>query len=414
LCAEKKDVVAASVLFAPPLTLLGMVSPYAIKLKTVNLNEVGRSAGNLYAVSTVASVFAALLTGFFLIPNVGVSRLTLVLAVVLLLASTPGWIRKPLFHLRAWAMLIVLLLGMATLWLAPSTSANPERGLIAVEQSPYAEIRVLDEQNRRYLLIDGGVHSIVKPSSWESDFAYVTVVDLAKSFFEKPGKLLLIGLGGGSIVKNFARDGWQVDAVEIDPAVASIAREHFGLAAAEGNIFRMDGRQFLTTHQTRYDLIILDAFGSSSIPFHLATQESFALAASHLNPGGVFAMNVETLGWEHPLVRSLAATLRQSFSQVLALPTYEPFDGLGNVILFAAKRELELRQEIPRNYEDPRFKLTAAYQQGHAWDNRFTPDIRGVPILTDDLNPVDLWTEAINLVARRQLHGYFGASGLSW
>ena len=68
--------VAAFVLFFAPLALLGMVSPYAIKLKARDVSIVGRSAGNIYAVSTVGSVAAALLTGFFLIPNVGVGRLT--------------------------------------------------------------------------------------------------------------------------------------------------------------------------------------------------------------------------------------------------------------------------------------------------------------------------------------------------
>jgi hypothetical protein len=69
--------VAALVLFFVPLMLLGMVSPYAIKLRASSLEEIGRSAGNLYAISTAASVAAALVTGFFLIPNVGVYRLTL-------------------------------------------------------------------------------------------------------------------------------------------------------------------------------------------------------------------------------------------------------------------------------------------------------------------------------------------------
>jgi MFS family permease len=66
--------VAAFILFVPPLTLLGMVSPYAIRVRASSLDEVGRTAGDLYAISTVGSVVSALLTGFILIPNIGVSR----------------------------------------------------------------------------------------------------------------------------------------------------------------------------------------------------------------------------------------------------------------------------------------------------------------------------------------------------
>jgi hypothetical protein len=63
--------ISAFVLFAPPLTLLGMVSPYAIKLKTASLNVVGRTTGSLYAMSNVLSVMSTALTYFFLISKLG-------------------------------------------------------------------------------------------------------------------------------------------------------------------------------------------------------------------------------------------------------------------------------------------------------------------------------------------------------
>ena len=50
--------VAALILFAPPLTLLGMVSPYAIRFQAAHLNEVGRTAGNLYALSTIGGCWS--------------------------------------------------------------------------------------------------------------------------------------------------------------------------------------------------------------------------------------------------------------------------------------------------------------------------------------------------------------------
>jgi 16S rRNA A1518/A1519 N6-dimethyltransferase RsmA/KsgA/DIM1 with predicted DNA glycosylase/AP lyase activity len=64
------------------------------------------------------------------------------------------------------------------------------------------------------------------------------VMDLAKSFFEKPGELLLIGLGGGSMIKNFAKDGWKVDAVEIDPTVIRVAQEHLDWNLPKAMSFR--------------------------------------------------------------------------------------------------------------------------------------------------------------------------------
>ncbi|MCI0699415.1 fused MFS/spermidine synthase [candidate division KSB1 bacterium] len=404
---------AAFVLFAPPLTLLGMVSPYAIKLKTASLSVVGRTAGNLYAISTVASVVSALLTGFFLIPNVGVERLTLAIGALLLITAAIGLFTDKKSKLAAFGVTGILFLIVAVIWSLPSNNAAPEKGLLAVEQSPYAEIRVLDTQNRRYLLIDGGTHTIVDPSTWQSHFPYVAVMDLTKSFFEKPEELLLVGLGGGSVVKNFAKDGWKVDAVEIDPVVIEVAQNHFGLESSEGNIFQMDGRQYLLTHEKNYEIIAMDAFGSSSIPFHLVTAEAFALIASRLMPDGVLAINIESLGWHHILVRSLAATLKKSFSHVLALPTYQSPETIGNIIILASNRALNLSL-IEGDITDLNYVTSPAYLQNLAWHSRFTPDIREAPVLTDDLNPVDIWAEATNLAARRDLHRYFKESGLSW
>ncbi len=398
--------VAALILFAPPLTLLGMVGPYAIRLKAARLDEVGRTAGDLYAISTIASVVAALLTGFFLIPIVGVRRLTLMIGLALLLSAGIGLLAHRRWRVKAPASMGMVLLGAALLWLLPTDAADPERGLLAVEQSAYAEIRVLERDGSRYLLIDGGTHTIVDPATWASSFPYVAVMDLTRDFFAQPGRMLLVGLGGGTLVKNFARAGWQVDAVEIDPVITRIARQYFGLADAEGRIYHVDGRRYLTARADAYDVIIMDAFGSSSIPFHLVTQESFGLIAARLNPGGVFAINVEATGWEDLIVRSLAATLGRHFSHVLAVPTYTPSDALGNVVLLAAHHDLSLPVEQPS--EDP------AFRQHRAWNRRFAPDVRGAPILTDDLNPVDVWSEAINVLARKDLHAHFGEDGRNW
>ncbi len=278
-----------------------------------------------------------------------------------------------------------------------------------MEQSPYAEIRVLDMERKRHLVIDGGIHTIVDPLSWESRFPYTAVIDLTRDFFKAPGNLLLIGLGGGSIVKRFARQGWVVEAVEIDPVIVEVARKHFGLEPLEGTIHRMDGRQFLINHNNTYDIIVMDAFGSSSIPFHLVTKESFGLIASRLKAGGIFALNVESHGWDGLIVRSLTATLKERFNYVLALPTYEPASALGNVILFAANFELNLPHEPERepSGREDRVRILA-------WERRFKADTGNAPVLTDDLNPVDLWSEEINLAARRALHRYFQPSGLSW
>lgn len=401
---------AAFVLFFPPLALLGMVSPYAIRIKASTLEVVGRTAGNLYAVSTIASVVSAILTGFFLIPNVGVNRLTFLVGIALLGTALIGFVSRRKAKVLLPGIFITVLLGAAATQLAPAQRANPSNGLLAIEQSPYAEIRVVEKEGLRFMLIDGGMHTIADPATWESFLPYVDVLDVTRRFHTEPGRLLLVGLGGGSVVKRFAKGGWKVEAVEIDPVVTRNARRFFGLEEDEATVHHMDGRRFLLRHAGLYDLVIMDAFGSSSIPFHLVTKESFALIDRCLNADGIVAMNIEAVGWDDILVRSLVATFQEVYEHVLVLPIAEPPTEIGNLIIMASHHPFEMLEELP----DPADRFSAEYNRLHAWVNSFTPETEGAPVLTDDMNPVDVWSERINLEARKGLHEYFGADGLSW
>lgn len=400
----------ATVLFFPPLALLGMVSPYAIRLQAATLSVVGRTAGNLYALSTVSSVFAAIFTGFFLIPNIGVYRLIILTGLLLMATAVLGLIieRRSTVNIAAAVLLVVL--GPVLYRTHPAPAPNPNSGLIAVTQSAYAEIRVVDQNNTRYMIIDGGTHTIVNPLTWESYFPYVNVLDIAALWFDTPGDMLLVGLGGGSVVKRFAKAGWTVDAVEIDPVVTKLAYEYFGLKRDEARVFEMDGRRFLMATDNTYDLIIMDAFGSSSIPFHLVTSEAFALIHSRLSADGILAMNIEAVGWDDIIVKALAVTVGVQFEHVVVLPIAEPPNQLGNLVIMASDRPLKLAEELP----GPQGRFTREYDRVHAWDNRFTVASHEAPVLTDDLNPIDVWSERVNLVAREHLHEVFDAPGLTW
>ena len=401
--------VAGTVLFFPPLVLMGMVSPYAIRLKAGSLQEVGRTAGNLYALSTCASVVAAIATGFWLIPAMGVGRLVFLTGVLLMLTGALGLVvgRRP--RAAPVAALVLLACLVASDRAAPRDVPDPARGLVALAQSAYAELRVIDFQDQRFMLIDGAPHSVVDIATGASTFPYVDVLELTKRFYDKPGSMLLVGLGAGSVVKVFNRDGWQVRTVEIDPVVTRLARAHFGYVDADGPVFHEDGRRFLVDHQEMYDLVIMDAFGSSAVPFHLVTTEAFALAKSRLRPGGLLAMNIEAVGWDDILIRSLAVTVGEHFAHVKILPIVEPPSELGNVILLAADRPLEL----PEDLERPLDRWSPAYNQVHAWDNAFTVAAGKGQVLTDEHNPVAVWSDRINVAARDKINEWFAGSGLN-
>ena len=408
---------ASMLLFFPPLTLLGMVSPYAIRLRAESLGEVGKTAGNIYAVSTVASVVAALGTGFFLIPYMGVNRLIAMCAAALIAVALVAF-RSERERRAAVAVSLLIPVILASLGAAaPIERVGYNDALVAHRQSPYADIRVLDYDDRRMLLIDGGTHTIIDRLTFNTLFSYAMVLDIPAHFFASPGDMLLIGLGGGSVARDYYRRGWHVDAVEIDRVVAEIAQEYFWTEPDSANIHIMDGREFLIANDRKFDLVIMDAFGSSSIPFHLVTTEAFGLVKSRMTDDGVLAINIETRAWDDILARSLAATLRTQFQRVVALPIAEPPNTLGNMILLASNRELVLDDE---ELGDPRAALPYPYlharvvERRHAWANQFEPNTAGVPVLTDDRNPVDLWAEAINWTARRSMHSEQAWDRFAW
>lgn len=399
----------AFILFFPPLTLLGIVSPYAIRLRADALETVGRTAGNLYAVSTLASVIAAVATGFWLIPSIGVSRLLFLIGFSLIGTAAVGWLGRNKIATLVGAPLVIVCAFLASAF-APTQSADKDKGIIAIVESAYSEIRVVEIDGGRFMLIDGSLHSGIDLTDDLPLFEYVNVLDMPKLFFDEPGEMLTIGLGGGSVVKSYANDNWKVDAVEIDPAVTQMAKTYFGLLDSDANIYHMDGRQFLLGSQSTYDVIAMDAFGSSSIPFHLVTAEAFRLIKSRLAPNGIVAINVQCVGWRDQIVLSLATTANSVFRNVVALPIAEPPDQLGNLVLMASDRELSLAADLPR----PSYRVSPEYNRAHAWDNQFRVDTTGIAVLTDDLNPIDVWSERVNLVSRRKLHEYLADRQIAW
>jgi spermidine synthase len=306
---------------------------------------------------------------------------------------------------RDTTLLGVVLLAAA--WAMPR-EVEPAAGSREVVHSAYAELEVRDRGAARYLLLDGGIHTIVRLPDYAELHPYVVVALLGCDAVGRRGEALLVGLGGGAAARALRRQGWKVEAVEIDPAVTRVAERHFGFRPRVVPVTHADGRRFLAASERRWDFILFDAFGSSSIPFHLVTEEAFALARSRLAADGVLALNLEAVGWNHPLVHAIGTTLRRSFAHVEALPIAEPPDQLGNLILLASNRTLEISDEA---LGDPVQALSDPYEhwrvllRRHAWHNRFEPH-DGV-VLTDDRNPVDLWSEEINRVARRQLHAFW-------
>ena len=162
---------------------------------------------------------------------------------------------------------------------------------------------------------------------FETDIEYVDYFHIALAVRPDAARTLVLGLGGGSIVKRMWRDypAMHIDAVEIDAEVVDIAREYFALP--EDPRIRIavdDGRAFLSACEETYDIVIVDAFDDDRMPRHLMTEEFMRDVRERLSPGGVVAYNV--IGSLHgPLskpFRSLCRTVSNVWSKPVALPPW--------------------------------------------------------------------------------------------
>ena len=176
-------------------------------------------------------------------------------------------------------------------------------------------------------------------------------------------------------------------------------------------------RRFLHRDRGKHSVIVLDAFADSYMPFPLCTREFVDLAASRLLEHGMLVVSVETLGWDDPMLASLAATLCTRFADVIALPTSEPPNAVGTILLVATQQPIELEDEQlpdPTQFLQNPDALWVVQQQTHAWLNRFEPKPANARVLTDDKSMIEVWSDRLNLAERAELHGFFGPNGGSW
>ena len=393
-------------LFAPPSILLGMASPFAVKLAATDLSTVGNVAGALYAISTAGSIAGTLLTAFFLIPTFGVRMILYILggSLVAFSALLVAGVRVPRAARQVVTSLAIVALLAGPAWTAaPASPPSGEPKIVFEKDSVYHRIRVEDYANVRYLRFDrssqGGMYL---NNPFESPFRYTDYAHVAWIFNPEIKRVLVIGLGAGSIPKRFWRDypGVAVDSVELDPAVVDVAKRFFEVKEnARLRIAVQDGRIFLRRSDAKYDLIVMDAYFAEGIPFHLATKEFFELARAHLTPNGLIAANIVGAleGSESKLFRALYKTYGQVFSGLYPFPVaYMPQrdgDGVRTIILVATARSGMTRAQIIeaglklKRGKKVTFPLYDTFVTDHYDRPIPTSD---VPILTDDYAPVDI------------------------
>jgi predicted membrane-bound spermidine synthase len=378
---------SALVSFGPSLTLLGMITPIAVRLAAPDFAHLGRSVGSVYASSTAGSIAGALVAGFLLLPAVRVSRICY--AVALFLAALAA--ARALARTRLPALGLLPAIAAAA-WGALSSAApaaQPEAAgnfrVTAVYPSFYGTVKVLEDSAVRYLVIDGMCHNAQAIADRTSVLPYVSVFGVLPYLDPAGRDLLLIGLGAGDMVRLLGEFGIRTTAVEIDPVVAQAAFRHFGLRPDELELVLDDGRAYLRRAPARYDFLIVDAFAGGSPAAHLFSREAFADMRAALREGGVLGVNIIARSTADPLVADLEATIGAVFPYRIAVSTAHRPTELGNIIFFASDRPIELPSRLEPPPADARLKRFLESLPGM----RLDAIGRKGRVLTDDFNPLE-------------------------
>jgi len=386
---------ASTVLFVLPAVLLGMVSPFAIKLSTLALGDVGKTAGNLYAISTVGSVVGTLATSFYLIALFRLHLIIVGLGAILILLGLS------LLPFRPKILLIFLLLSpFARAWYL--VDINTFR-VLETKESLYHYILIGEDKDWRVMQFNRTIQSgISKKDNITSIAPYTDGFHLGLVFVPNAKKVLFIGCGGATGPRQFRKfyPNLQIDIVELDPEVVKMAKKYFNLKEDEKlKVIVEDGRVYLNRSKEKYDIIILDAYFAEAIPFHLTTKEFMDVVKKHLEPKGVVICNVigSVSGGKSRYPRSQYKTLKRVFNTVYAFPVVYPYEKPDNydrevsrnIILVATnEKRLSKKEIIERAKKLQNEKIPYLVPIASALIT-YEMKITDVPVLLDDYAPVD-------------------------
>ena len=398
------SLIGVLILFSLPITLLGTVSPFTIRLALQDVERGGQVAGSIYAVSTLGSLLGTFLPVLVLIPNIGTRLTFFTFSIILMLVSLGGlWLTRPKRAL-AYTTMPVVLVVLNLLWAGSPIKSVP--GLVYETESSYNYIQVaqfVDPQGAdwRFLYLNEGegIHSAYSPNYY--DYPLVDGVwdyFLIVPYFNNPPftqtdmhSLLLIGSAAGTISKAYSHiyGPIPIDGVEIDPGIIDIGRRWFDMNEPNLTIHTQDGRFFLANTNKSYDVIAVDAYRPPYIPFHLTTQEFFQEIYNHLNEDGVVAINAGRTSTDYSLIEVLGATMKSVFPNVYVQDVPDYGSSLGNSLVIATKQPTRLDNFAFNltQLQHPLLRLMAERSlSARVWEFQPAPNSL---VFTDDKAPVE-------------------------
>ena len=386
---QLSSLISTIILFVPASIALGMISPFAAKIKLNSLNVSGSTVGQLYALSTLGSIIGTFTAGFLLIPHFGNSNLLYLLAISLVIISCLIF-----FTQRSFVISICLILS---LYLIKDNLPILHINAIEDTDSLYNRILVqdweLDDKKVIALRTDNlGAQSLVyvdDPDSLATN--YLKYFQLSDLINPQIHKALMVGGGGFSYPRFFLNHHPEslIDVIEIDPKIVQIAQKYFYLKDDPRlKIITADARAYVRNSTDVYDVIFLDAYNGTSIPYQLTTKEFFSDLYHHLTPDGLIVMNLISPkeGPKTAYLQSQIKTISTVFpsTNILSIKDTDPTK-VQNLILIASKNQEINLTSLAFEFKYP-FKIVPV-------DSNSPQSL----VLTDDHAPVEFLISAMQI-----------------
>jgi spermidine synthase len=370
------------ILLILPFIALGVVTPYIIRLQSQRVDALGNTAGKVYTWSNGGSIVGTFLPALLTIPLIGTHKTVVFFACLLMLVSILGLANWKLLAIPALSLLLTNFLG----------KIKPTPGLLFDTESVYNYIQVVEENGLRMLRLNEGhaEHSLYQ----KNRYIFNSVWDyyLLPPLLNNSQSTLFIGLAAGTAARQYNHflPHMKIDGVELDPAIVEVGKKYFELQKVRNlNIILKDGRVHLATTRKKYDTILIDAYKQPYIPFHLTTQEFFTEVKNHLNPKGIVAINVGSTKGDAEILLMIQNTMKHVFKHVYVVEVQYSL----NYLVWATDEELDMSQ----------VEVSPSHGELNPMVNYIKRKVKEVetdpkyPILTDDLAPLELYTEKMIL-----------------
>ena len=317
-------IVLALLTLGPPAAALSGVTPAAAKLEVGDLGRTGTEVGRVSAWATAGALVGTFATGFVLVPLLSTRVSVLAVAGLCVVGGIVVGARHRLA--LGGAALCAIAVGVAV-------------GSPCDRDSVYFCARVVEDPSRasgRQLRLDDLLHSYVdleNPRHLELKYTR-WIGDVIRAV--RPEDAVFVGGGGFTLPRYLlaVRPSSRATVLEVDSELVSLARDELGLRESDRlRVLVGDARvRMRELGSSSADVVVGDAFGSRSVPWHLATREFVREIRRVLRPGGTYVINLIDHG-ALDLARAEAATLRAEFAHVGLISDEELG---GNLVLVAS------------------------------------------------------------------------------